>query len=114
MARRRDAGQPIDASGQLADGTKVDGVVGAAAGAAARPEVFVGTMTEKLLTYALGRGLGVLRHAGGARRSCATPRAHDYRFSSIVLGIVKSTPFQMRMKPAPEAESWRRIAVAAR
>ena len=55
--RTRDAGGPIDASGELADGTKVDGVVTLRQALLSRPEVFVGTMTEKLLTYALGRGL---------------------------------------------------------
>ena len=56
---------------------------------------FVGTVTEKLLTYALGRGVDLPRHAGGAPIVRDAARS-DYRFSSIVLGIVKSTPFQMR------------------
>ena len=64
--RTRDAGVPIDASGELADGTKVDGVVTLRSDAAV-PDVFVQTLTEKLLTYALGRGLDVPRHAGRAR-----------------------------------------------
>ena len=51
----------------LADGTKVDGVADLRKALLSRPNVFVGTMTEKLMTYALGRGAGVLRHAGGAR-----------------------------------------------
>src|SRR6185503_13011687 len=93
--RAAEAGVPIDASGDLADGSHVDGVVTLRKALLKRPEVFAGTMTEKLLTYALGRGLeyydmpavrGVVRDAGG----------HDYTFSSLVLGIVRSTPFQMR------------------
>ena len=55
--RTREAGGTIDASGELADGTKVDGVVTLRNALLSRPDVFVGTMTEKLLTYALGRGL---------------------------------------------------------
>jgi hypothetical protein len=56
--RTREPGGPIDASGELADGTKIDGVVTLRNAVLNRPTVFVGTMTEKLLTYALGRGLG--------------------------------------------------------
>ena len=69
-----------------------------------RPELFVGTMTEKLLTYALGRGVDApttCRRCGAIVREAA---AHDYRFSSLVLGIVRSVPFQMRMKPRRELE----------
>ncbi|HVZ19648.1 MAG TPA: DUF1592 domain-containing protein [Vicinamibacterales bacterium] len=95
--RSRDGDLPIDASGQLADGTPVNGVVTLRRAILKRPEIFVGTMTEKMLTYALGReityyDLPVVR--GIVRES---ERA-DYRFSSLVLGIVDSTPFQMRMK----------------
>jgi hypothetical protein len=90
-------GTPIDASGQLLDGTKVNGPVELRQALLKQPEIFVGTVTEKLLTYALGRGLAgadmpVVR---GIVRDSAQ---HNYRFSSIILGIVNSTPFQMRMK----------------
>ncbi len=93
--RSKEAGLPIDASGQLADGTKINGVVDLRKALLAHPERFVGTMTEKLMTYALGRGLeyydmpvvrSITRDAG----------KNDYRFSAVVMGIVKSTPFQMR------------------
>ena len=93
-------GLPIDAAGVLADGTKVDGPVALRRAIASRPDVFVGTLTEKLLTYALGRGLepidmpvvrGIVR--------AAAPR--DYAMQSLVLGIVKSAPFQMRTKLHP-------------
>ena len=92
-------GGPIDASGELADGTKIDGVVTLRNAVLNRPTVFVGTMTEKLLTYALGRGLGyadmpvvrtIVREAG----------RNDYKFSSLVLGVINSMPFQMRIRPA--------------
>jgi hypothetical protein len=60
------------------------------------PDVFVSTMTEKMLTYALGRGLDY--HDMPTVRSIVREAArNNYRFSSLVLGIVRSTPFQMRM-----------------
>jgi Protein of unknown function (DUF1592)/Protein of unknown function (DUF1588)/Protein of unknown function (DUF1585)/Protein of unknown function (DUF1595) len=100
--RTRDGGtlgNPVDASGQLADGTQVSGVVELRQALLRRPETFVETLTEKLLTYAVGRGLGasdmpVVRSIVRG----AAPR--DYRFSSLVLGIVSSAPFQMRLKAA--------------
>jgi mono/diheme cytochrome c family protein len=100
--RTYEAGGPIDASGQLADGTAVDGVVTLRKAILDRPELFVGTMTEKLMTYALGRGVGP-DDMPGVRRILRDAAANDYRFSSLVLGIVKSVPFQMRVKPVPEA-----------
>jgi mono/diheme cytochrome c family protein len=95
--RAREGDAPIDAAGQLADGTAINGVVTLRQAILRRPETFVRTMTEKMLTYALGRGLmhydlPVVR--GIVRQSAAS----DYRFSSLVLGIVDSMPFQMRMK----------------
>ena len=93
--RSKEAGLPIDASGQLADGTKVNGVVDLRRALLLHPERFVGTMTEKLMTYALGRGLEY--YDMPVVRSIAREAAqNDYRFSSLVMGIVKSTPFQMR------------------
>ena len=68
-------GTPIDADGQLLDGTKVDGVVTLRQALVRRPEIFVGTVTEKLMIYALGRGPGLLRHAGRARDRRATRRS---------------------------------------
>jgi hypothetical protein len=90
--RTDEAGVKIDASGELADGTKVDGVVTLRQALMSRPEVFAGTMTEKLMTYALGRGVDY-RDMPAIR---AILRGGDYRFSTLVLGIVHSTPFQMR------------------
>jgi mono/diheme cytochrome c family protein len=93
--RAREEGGPVDASGQLADGSSVDGPVSLRRALMRRPEQFVGTMTEKLLTYALGRGLEY--YDMPIVRSIARDSARNsYRFSSIVMGIVKSTPFQMK------------------
>jgi hypothetical protein len=95
--RDTDAGNPIDASGVLVDGTKVDGPVALRKAILSRPDIFAGTMTEKMLTYALGRGLEYydMPVVRGIVRDMAK---NDYRFSSLVLGIVKSAPFQMRVK----------------
>jgi Protein of unknown function (DUF1592)/Protein of unknown function (DUF1588)/Protein of unknown function (DUF1585)/Protein of unknown function (DUF1587)/Protein of unknown function (DUF1595) len=97
--RARDAGEPIDASGQFVDGTAVDGVVTLRHALLKRPDVFVRTMTQKMLTYALGRG--VEDYDMPAVRAIVRDSAtQDYRFSSLVLGIVNSAPFQMRVKAA--------------
>ncbi len=94
--RTRDAGAPIDASGQLTDGTPVDGVVTLRQGLLKRPEVFVGTVTEKLLTYALGRGLAYFDEPS-VRRIVRQAAPQNYRFSSLIFGIVNSTPFTSRL-----------------
>lgn len=100
--RSHDGDALIDASGQLADGTKVDGVVSLRKALTASPDLFARTFTEKLLTYALGRGLTY--HDMPVVRSIVREAARsDYRFSAIVLGIVRSTPFQMRSVPALES-----------
>jgi hypothetical protein len=88
-------GQPIDASGVLADGTKVSGPVDLRNAILSRPNVFVGTMTEKLMTYALGRGLDY-NDMPAVRAIVRNAAGNDYRFSTLILGVVKSTPFQMR------------------
>jgi hypothetical protein len=103
--RTEEPGGPIDASGQLADGTAVDGVATMRQAILDRPDVFVGTMTEKLMTYALGRGIRA-QDMPAVRQVVRDAAAADYRFSSIVLGIVRSVPFQMRQTLAgPEATS---------
>jgi mono/diheme cytochrome c family protein len=94
--RTREAGLPLDASGQLADGTQVDGVVALRNALLARSDVFVHTLTEKLMTYALGRGLQyydmpVVRDIGRKAGK------QDYRFSGIIMGIVTSPPFETRV-----------------
>ena len=95
--RTEDAGAPIDVSGELTDGTRIDGVVSLREAILARPDLFAGTMTEKLLVYALGRGLDD-HDMPVVRAILRTAAAHDYRFSSLILGVVGSVPFQMRMK----------------
>ncbi len=95
--RNTDDGVKIDPSGTLYDGDKVDGPVALRNMLTSRPEVFIGVMTEKLMTYALGRGLQY--YDMPAVRSVLREAARNqYHFSSIVLGIVKSTPFQMKTK----------------
>ena len=92
---RSAAGTPIDASGELPDGTRFDGAAGLREALVSRPERFVGTLTEKLLTYALGRGLE--HYDAPAVRAVTRAAAEDgYRFSSLVVGIVESAPFRMR------------------
>jgi hypothetical protein len=95
--RLRDEENAIDASGQLADGTRVDGVVSLRQALLKRPDVFVGTLTEKLLIYSLGRGLDYY-DMPAVRAIVREASADNSRFSSLVLGIVKSVPFQMRVK----------------
>ena len=96
--RETEAGKPIDAAGGLPDGSEFAGVAGLEQALLDRPELFVRTLTEKLLTFALGRGV---EHydAPAVRKIVRDARDDDYRFSRLILGIVHSTPFQMRMSP---------------
>jgi hypothetical protein len=96
--RTRDGGtlgDEVDASGQLVDGTKVDGVVALRQALVREPETFVRTFTGKLLTYAVGRG-PIAADPPVVRSVVRSARGSNYRFSSLVLGIVHSAPFQMR------------------
>ncbi len=97
----RTMGTPIDASGQLLDGTKVDGVNTLRKALLRQPELFVGTLTEKLLIFALGRGLGYY-DMPSVRAIVRDAARQDYRFSSLILGVVKSTPFQKRIVAADD------------
>ena len=90
--------RPVDASGGFADGSTFTGVAGLERALLTRPELFAGTLTEKLLTFALGRGIeptdapairAIVRHA----------KSEDYRLSSLILALVESVPFQMRTAP---------------
>jgi hypothetical protein len=101
--RIQDAGQPIDATGVLANGTKIDGVASLRHVLMQSSEQFMRVVAGKLLTYALGRGLedqdmplvrAIVRGAAG----------RDYRFSTLVLGIVKSAPFQNSIKGTEVAQ----------
>jgi mono/diheme cytochrome c family protein len=92
-------GTAIDASGQLLDGTKISGPVQLRAALVKNPDIFVGTMTEKLMIYALGRGLNY--NDMPVVRSIVRDASHNnYRFTSLVMGIIRSEPFQMRIKIA--------------
>ena len=93
--RSIEEGRPIDSTGGLPDGSKFDGVTGLEESLLKRPELFVGTLTEKLLTFALGRGVETF-DAPAVRKIVRDARASNYRFSSLIVGIASSTPFQMR------------------
>jgi len=100
--RTKEPAGPIDASGQLADGSKVDGVVALRNAILARPDVFVTTMTEKMFVYALGRGIEAYDRPT-IRQIVRNAARDNYRFSSLVRGIARSPAFQMRTKPADTA-----------
>ena len=88
-------GQPLDCSGGLPDGSKFTGVSGLEEGLRKRPELFVGALTEKLMTFALGRGIEPF-DGPAIRKIVREAEAKGFRFSSVILGIVNSTPFTMR------------------
>jgi mono/diheme cytochrome c family protein len=88
-------GQPVDASGAVPGGGEFRGIDGLEEALLARPELFVATLTENLLTFALGRGVEYY-DAPAVRKIVRDAGKDDYRFSSLILGIVKSVPFQMR------------------
>jgi mono/diheme cytochrome c family protein len=99
----RDAGEggaPLDTEGVLADGAKVDGPAALRQAILSRPEAFATILTERLLTYALGRGVQPSDMPVIRRLVAASARA-DYRLESMILGIVESVPFQMRTKLEP-------------
>ena len=85
----------IDSSGALPDGTKFQGPAELRKLLLSRPDQFVTTVTEKLLTYALGRAVEY-SDAPAVRKIVRDAAVNDYRWSSIILGVVRSTPFQMR------------------
>jgi len=97
--RTSEGGTPIDATSQMVDGTPLDGPASLRRALLARSDVFVRTMTGKLMTYATGRALRY--YDMPAVRAVANDAAkNDNKFSSLVLGIVKSDPFQKRVKAA--------------
>jgi mono/diheme cytochrome c family protein len=91
---------PIDASGVLPDGTKFQGPAGLRSVLLSKPQEFVTTVTEKLMTYALGRGVEYY-DAPAIRKILRESAPGGYRWSSLISGIVNSTPFQMRRSPGP-------------
>lgn len=88
--------QPIDARGELSDGTTFDGISGLKKVLQERSDQFIYTMTEQLLTYALGRG-AEWYDAPAIRAAVRASKKDDYHFSTLILSIVKSIPFRMRM-----------------
>ena len=96
--RVKEPGGRIDPSGQLADGSAVDGPVALRRALTKKPEMFVRTVTEKLMTYGLGRGMEYT-DMPIVRTIARDAAPNNYRFSSIVVGIVKSAPFQMKRAP---------------
>jgi len=87
--------QPVDSSGALPGDKEFRGIDGLEAALLRRPELFVTTLTENLMTFALGRGVEYY-DAPAVRRIVNDAEKAEYRFSSLILGIVKSAPFQMR------------------
>jgi len=97
--RATEGNAPIDASGTLPDGTRFEGPAGLRKVLLSRPERFVQTATGKLFTYALGRELEYY-DAAALRKILREAAPGGYRWSSLILGIIKSTPFQMRRSPS--------------
>jgi hypothetical protein len=100
VGRRRtmEEGHPVDSAGGLPDGSEFAGVAGLEQALLHRPEWFVRTLTEKLFTFALGRPPETY-DAPAIRKIVREARANDYRFSSLLVGLTTSTPFQMRKAP---------------
>jgi mono/diheme cytochrome c family protein len=99
--RERGAGDaPIDSAGVLADGSTVDGPIALRDAILSRPDAFVTTLTNRLFTYALGRGLEP-SDMPVVRRIVKKAAQNDYRFESIIMGIVQSPSFQMRTRLEP-------------
>ncbi len=96
--RTEEAGKPVDASGELADGTKVNGVVALRNAILSRREVFVQTVTEKLMIYALGRGLDY-RDMPAVRQIVRDSQKNNYSLASLILGVADSPPFRMNTVP---------------
>jgi len=102
--RDADGVLPVDPHGEFIDGSLLDGPVGLRRVLLARSELFVTTVTEKLMTYALGRT--VEYYDMPAVRTIVRDSAEDdYKLSALVLGIVQSVPFQMKTKLSPAGET---------
>ena len=102
--RAKEDGIAIDASGTLFTGAKLDGVNALRQEMTRRPDVFVGVLTERMLTYAVGRGLEYY-DMPAVRKIVQDARSTDYKFSSIVLGVTRSVPFQMKEATVPVRET---------
>ncbi|HEY6228834.1 MAG TPA: DUF1592 domain-containing protein, partial [Verrucomicrobiae bacterium] len=93
--REIEDGAPVDVSGGFPDGSTFTGVDGLEQALIKRPDLFVGALTEKLMTFALGRGVESY-DAPAVRKIVKQAQDSDFRFSSVILGIVNSVPFKMR------------------
>jgi len=93
--RTEDAGNPIDASGVLVDGSKLDGLKGLRDALVRYTPQFVRVATEPLMTYALGRGVDYYDEPA-VRGIVRAASRDDFRFVSLIRGVVQSVPFQMR------------------
>ena len=109
----RDAGTAIDSSGQLADGTHVGGPSQLRKALLARPDQFVQTLTEKLMTFALGRAL-TYQDMPTVRAIVRRAAADHYRFEDIVAGIVDSDAFQLRKLPAAKPVDLKQATLTSR
>jgi hypothetical protein len=98
-------GEPVDTSGVFPDGTAFEGVGGLKQVLLADPERFVTAMTERLLMFALGRNTQSY-DMPSVREIVRNARDEDYRFSSLVAGIVESVPFRMRVKSTSPGEEY--------
>jgi hypothetical protein len=96
-----ESGAPLDTADVLANGRRIDGVGGLRAALTEQPEIFVRTFVEKLLVYALGRGLEP-EDMPAVRTIVRDARAEGYRFSAVAAGIARSVPFRLLMAARPD------------
>jgi hypothetical protein len=108
--RDKDSGLPIDASGQLQDGTPINGPAGLRQALLDRKDSFVGTVTEKLMTYGVGRTLSY-SDMPAVRAAVHEAQAKNYRFSDLVLAVVRSPQFQNRQKGGAPPAGHKTIAI---
>jgi hypothetical protein len=112
--RDTDNGLPVDSAAQLPDGTDISSPAALRTALLSQPDIFVNTLTQKLMTWALSRGLEA-EDLPTVRAIVRDAAVQDYRFSALILGIVESTQFQMRRRPAdggPDGSGTRTAAVA--
>ena len=101
--RTQDGDSPIDPNGAMVDGTKITGIASLRDSLVSRSDQFARVVTEKMMTYAMGRGVEY-QDMPTVRSIVRESAAGKYKFTSIVMGIVKSTPFQTNMKTADTVE----------
>jgi hypothetical protein len=102
--RSEDVGKPVEVKSTLSDGTVVDGMAGVKNLVLSDPERFAGAVADKLLMYAIGRNVQYF-DAPAVRKIVREAAPGDYKFSALVLGVVKSDPFQMRTAKVETAKA---------